>query len=126
MRALASAPMLLTAAGFGQGIGPLAVVMLTDALKNDFGAEAVRYSLLSAAVTTTPGGPVVYLGGAVDPRRYSAGELIQPARRRPLPFVFIIVLTPPTSRRALGCRPIDLYVIYITDTWRKTGQKQAE
>lgn len=55
MRALASAIMLLTAAGFGQGIGPLAVGMLNDALKNDFGAQAVRYSLLSAAVTTTVG-----------------------------------------------------------------------
>jgi predicted MFS family arabinose efflux permease len=55
MRALASAIMLLTAAGFGQGIGPLAVGMLNDALKNDFGAQAVRYSLLSAAVTTTLG-----------------------------------------------------------------------
>jgi hypothetical protein len=29
--------------------------MLNDALKNDFGAQAVRYSLLSAAVTTTLG-----------------------------------------------------------------------
>jgi MFS family permease len=55
MRALASAIMLLTAAGFGQGIGPLAVGMLNDALKNDYGAQAVRYSLLSAAVTTTLG-----------------------------------------------------------------------
>jgi predicted MFS family arabinose efflux permease len=55
MRALASAIMLLTAAGFGQGIGPLAVGMLNDALKNDFGAQAVRYSLLSAAVTTSLG-----------------------------------------------------------------------
>src|SRR3569833_583744 len=55
MRALASAIMLLTAAGFGQGIGPLAVGMLNDALKNDFGAQAVRYSLLSAAVTSTLG-----------------------------------------------------------------------
>src|SRR3954462_2018747 len=55
MRALASAIMLLTAAGFGQGIGPLAVGILNDALKNDFGAQAVRYSLLSAAVTSTLG-----------------------------------------------------------------------
>jgi hypothetical protein len=55
MRALAAAIMLLTAAGFGQGVGPLAVGMLNDALKNDFGAQAVRYSLLSAAVTSTVG-----------------------------------------------------------------------
>jgi len=54
MRALASA-ILLTATCFGQGIGPLAVGMINDALKNDHGATAVRYSLLSAAVTTTLG-----------------------------------------------------------------------
>nr|WP_246785195.1 hypothetical protein [Bradyrhizobium sp. S69] len=29
--------------------------MLNDALKNDYGADAVRYSLLSAAVATTLG-----------------------------------------------------------------------
>jgi hypothetical protein len=46
MRALASAIILLTATRFGQGIGPLAVGMLNDALKNDYGANAVRYSLL--------------------------------------------------------------------------------
>ena len=55
MRALASAIILLTATCFGQGVGPLAVGMVNDALKNDYGADAVRYSLLSAAVTTTLG-----------------------------------------------------------------------
>jgi MFS family permease len=55
MRALASAIILLTATCFGQGVGPLAVGMINDALKNDYGASAVRYSLLSAAVTTTLG-----------------------------------------------------------------------
>jgi MFS family permease len=55
MRALASAIVLLTATCFGQGVGPLAVGMINDALKNDYGANAVRYSLLSAAVTTTLG-----------------------------------------------------------------------
>jgi MFS family permease len=55
MRALASAIMPLTAAGFGQGVGPLTVGVLNDTLKNDFGARAVRYSLLSAAVMTTVG-----------------------------------------------------------------------
>ncbi|WP_235977195.1 hypothetical protein [Bradyrhizobium archetypum] len=55
MRALASAIMPLTAAGFGQGVGPSTVGELNDALKNDFGARAVRYSLLSAAVMTTVG-----------------------------------------------------------------------
>ena len=55
MRALASAIILLTATCFGQGVGPLAVGMINDALKNDYGAAAVRYSLLSAAATTTLG-----------------------------------------------------------------------
>jgi MFS family permease len=55
MRALASAIILLTATCFGQGVGPLAVGMINDALKNDYGADAVRYSLLSAALTTTLG-----------------------------------------------------------------------
>jgi len=55
MRALASAIILLTATCFGQGVGPLAVGTINDALKNDYGADAVRYSLLSAAATTTLG-----------------------------------------------------------------------
>lgn len=55
MRALASAIILLTATCFGQGVGPLAVGMINDALKNDYSAGAVRYSLLSAATTTTLG-----------------------------------------------------------------------
>jgi len=55
MRALASALVLLTATCFGQGVGPLAVGMINDALKDSFGADAVRYSLLSAAATTMLG-----------------------------------------------------------------------
>jgi len=55
MRALASTLVLLTATCFGQGIGPLAVGMINDALKSDYGADAVRYSLLSAAATTMLG-----------------------------------------------------------------------
>jgi predicted MFS family arabinose efflux permease len=55
MRALASAIILLTATCFGQGVGPLAVGIINDALKDSFGADAVRYSLLSAAVTTILG-----------------------------------------------------------------------
>ena len=55
MRALASAIVLLTATCFGQGVGPLAVGMINDALKGAYGNDAVRYSLLSAAVTTTLG-----------------------------------------------------------------------
>ena len=71
MRALASAIILLTATCFGQGVGPLAVGMINDALKNDYGADAVRYSLLSAAVTTTQtltlGGPLVFALAAIGP-----------------------------------------------------------
>lgn len=55
MRALASALIALTATCFGQGVGPLAVGVVNDALKGTYGAHAVRYSLLSAAVTTTLG-----------------------------------------------------------------------
>jgi hypothetical protein len=55
MRALASAIILLTATSFGQGVGPLAVGMLNDALKGAYGNEAVRYSPLSAAIATTLG-----------------------------------------------------------------------
>ena len=55
MRALASAFVLLTATCFGQGVGPLAVGMINDALTSEYGNDAVRYSLLSAAATTTLG-----------------------------------------------------------------------
>ncbi len=55
MRALASAIVLLTATCFGQGVGPLTVGVINDALKGGFGVDAVRYSLLSAAVTTVLG-----------------------------------------------------------------------
>jgi len=55
MRALASAIILLSATCFGQGVGPLVVGALNDVLKSDFGAQAVRYSLLSTAVTTMLG-----------------------------------------------------------------------
>jgi predicted MFS family arabinose efflux permease len=55
MRALASAIILLTATCFGQGVGPLAVGMLNDALQGAYGAQAVRYSLLSASAATLAG-----------------------------------------------------------------------
>jgi MFS family permease len=55
MRALASALIALTATCFGQGVGPLTVGVINDALKNDYGADAVRYSLLSASLTTMLG-----------------------------------------------------------------------
>ena len=52
MRALAAATMLLTGTCFGLGVGPLVVGYLNDVLKAAYGAEAVRYSLMVAAVTT--------------------------------------------------------------------------
>ena len=55
MRALASAIILLTSTCFGQGVGPLAVGMINDSLKGDFGTDAVRYSLLTAAAATLLG-----------------------------------------------------------------------
>jgi hypothetical protein len=51
MRALASAIILLSATCFG----PLVVGALNDVLKGDLGAQAVRDSLLSTAVTTMLG-----------------------------------------------------------------------
>jgi predicted MFS family arabinose efflux permease len=55
MRALASAIILLMATCFGQGVGPLGVGVVNDLLAADYGAQAVRYSLLSAAATTMLG-----------------------------------------------------------------------
>jgi predicted MFS family arabinose efflux permease len=52
MRALAAASLLLIGTCFGQGIGPLAVGYLNDILKDAYGAEAVRYSLMLAALAT--------------------------------------------------------------------------
>jgi MFS family permease len=61
MRALASAIVLLTATCFGQGVGPLLVGVISDALAASVGAEAVRYALLSAAVTTMLGAMIFVL-----------------------------------------------------------------
>jgi MFS family permease len=52
MRALAAATMLLTGTCFGLGVGPLVVGYLNDVLKATYGAEAVRYSLMTAAAAT--------------------------------------------------------------------------
>jgi MFS family permease len=52
MRALAAATVLLTGTCFGLGVGPLVVGYLNDVLTTAYGAEAVRYSLMIAAVTT--------------------------------------------------------------------------
>jgi MFS family permease len=67
MRALASAIILLTATCFGQGVGPLAVGMINDALRGSYGVDAVRYSLLSAAATTTLGA-LLFVWAAVSIR----------------------------------------------------------
>lgn len=55
MRALASAIVLLTATCFGQGVGPLTVGAVNDLLTPAYGPAAVRYSLMSAAITTMLG-----------------------------------------------------------------------
>ena len=70
MLALALAIMLLTAAGFGQGIGPLAAGMLNNALKNDFGAQAVGLFTAFGRGHGHGRGFVVYPGGAVDSARH--------------------------------------------------------
>ena len=58
MRARASAVALPTATCFGPGVGPLAVGMLNvTRSKAGFGNEAVRYSLLPAAIAITLGVP---------------------------------------------------------------------
>ena len=105
MRALASAFMLLTAAGFGQGIGPLAVGMLNGALKNDYGAEAVRHSLVSAAATSTLG-TLLFIWAARSIRGdIFSGRANSIGSPPPIPFVFIIVLIPahvPATRSAAG------------------------
>ncbi|MBV8473779.1 MAG: MFS transporter [Hyphomicrobiales bacterium] len=58
LRALGAATLLLTATLFGQGVGPLVVGVLNDALKPTYGVDAIRYSLLSAALASTLGGAV--------------------------------------------------------------------
>jgi len=55
MRALSSALILLTATCFGQGLGPLVVGIINDAIAPQAGSAAVRYALLSASVTTVLG-----------------------------------------------------------------------
>ena len=92
MRALASAIILLTATCFGQGVGPLAVGMLNDALKSDYGAEAVRYSLLSAAVTTTLG--ALLFVWAARSIRGDIQRATDPISSPRAPIDFIIVFIP--------------------------------
>lgn len=54
MRALASAVMLFVINTIGLGIGPWLVGLLSDALAADFGAESMRYSLLSTCSLVLP------------------------------------------------------------------------
>jgi predicted MFS family arabinose efflux permease len=61
MRAFAAATLLLTATCFGQGIGPLLVGLISDALRPLYGVDAIRFSLLSAAGTTILGAAVFVL-----------------------------------------------------------------
>lgn len=58
VRAFAAASLLLTATLFGQGVGPLVVGALNDLWKATYGVDAIRYSLLSAAVTSTLGAAI--------------------------------------------------------------------
>jgi predicted MFS family arabinose efflux permease len=61
MRAFAAATLLLTATCFGQGIGPLVVGLISDALRPLYGVDAIRFSLLSAAGTTILGAAIFVL-----------------------------------------------------------------
>ena len=58
VRAFAAASLLLTATLVGQGLGPLVVGALNDVWKAAYGVDAIRYSLLSAAVTSTLGAAI--------------------------------------------------------------------
>ena len=78
------------------GAGPLAVGTLNDPLKNDFGAQAVSYSLLSAAVTRAL--LFIWAAGSIRSDIQRASWFDQPAAS-PLPFVFVTVSPRPTSRR---------------------------
>jgi MFS family permease len=58
LRAFGAACVLLTATLFGQGLGPLVVGSLNDILRGEYGVDAIRYSLLSAAVASTLGAAI--------------------------------------------------------------------
>ena len=55
LRAFGAATLLLTATLFGQGVGPLTVGALNDSLNAAYGVDAIRYSLLSAALASSLG-----------------------------------------------------------------------
>ena len=72
------------------GAGPLAVGTLNDPLKNDFGAQAVSYSLLSAAVTRAL--LFIWAAGSIRSDIQRASWFDQPAASS-IPFVFVTVFT---------------------------------
>lgn len=63
VRAAASALVLLTSAIFGQGLGPTAVGMLSDAWASQFGEFALRNAMLAPQITLLWGAVHFYLGG---------------------------------------------------------------
>jgi MFS family permease len=63
MRATAAAIVLLIINLVGAGAGPFVVGFLNDYFAPTYGAEAIRYSLLSLACTMVPGALCFYLGG---------------------------------------------------------------
>jgi hypothetical protein len=80
IRALAAATVLLSATCFGQGVSPLAVGYLNDVLTNTYGVEALRYSLLIAALATALAA-LFGLQRADDPRGHEAGSGVGRARQ---------------------------------------------
>jgi hypothetical protein len=73
MRALASAIILLTATCFGQGVGPLAVGIINDALKNDYGANAALFAAVGRGHDHARRA-IVRMGDGVHSRRHQAGD----------------------------------------------------
>jgi MFS family permease len=63
MRAVAVSIMVFSAALLGQVFGPLIVGMLNDALAPEYGAQAIRYSLLVGALTPMIAGAMFWLAG---------------------------------------------------------------
>ena len=61
MRALASAILLFIINLIGLGLGPWFVGMLSDALKPDYGVDAIRYALLVTVVIGSAWSSVHYL-----------------------------------------------------------------
>jgi len=61
VRALASATLLTILNIVGQGLGPLFVGMMNDALAPSYGAEAIRWSLLVTAAVGACAAPLFVL-----------------------------------------------------------------